>query len=68
MTFGEALLQILDERGTNVNQFAEDADIPKQSLYSLVYGKSKEPSLGRAKQIADALGMTLDELAERVYR
>lgn len=68
MTFGDALQKLLDERGMSVYKLSKLSGISEQTLYSLVSGRSKEPSLGRAKEIATALGMTLDELAEKVYR
>ena len=66
MEFREVLQGYLDERGWTVNKFAAVSGLPRSSIYSLMNGKAKEPTLKRAKQIADALGVTLDELAERM--
>ena len=66
MTFGKLLAALLDEKGITAGELARRIGTNRSSIYSLINGKAKEPTLKRAKQIADALGVTLDELAERM--
>ena len=66
MTFGKLLAALLDEKGITAGELARRIGTNRSSIYSLMNGKAKEPTLKRAKEIADALGVTLDELAERM--
>lgn len=66
MTYGEVLKQYLDERGMTAGDLARQMGINRGSIYSLMDGRAKEPTLTRAKEIADALGVTLQEFADRM--
>lgn len=67
MTFGEMLLKLLEEKNVSQAELARRSGISKQSITELVKGRSKEPSFSKAKAIADALGITLEEMAEMVF-
>ena len=67
MTYGEVLRSYLDERGLSAGDLARMLGVNRASIYSLLDGRAKEPTLGRAREIADALGVSLQEMADRVY-
>lgn len=64
MTFGEMLLKLMEEKGINQTELARRSGISKQSITELVKGRTKEPTFSKAKAIADALDITLEEMAE----
>jgi transcriptional regulator with XRE-family HTH domain len=63
-TMGERLKRIREERGFSQTELAAAAGIPVGSLRSWERNR-REPLLGSAAKLADALGCTLDELAGR---
>lgn len=67
MTFGEMLLQLMKERGISQAELARRSGVSKQSITELIKGRSKEPSFSKAKAIADALDVTLEEMAQMVF-
>lgn len=40
---------------------------PRSTVSALLSGRAKEPTLGKAKAIADALGVSLEEMARMTY-
>lgn len=66
MEYGEVLREFLSEKNMTAGQLAKALDCNRQSIYSLIDGRAKEPTLGRAKAICDALGVTLQEFADRM--
>lgn len=66
VTYGEVLKLYLDERGMTAGDLARKIGINRGSVYSLMDGRAKEPTLTRAKEIADALGVTLQEMWDRM--
>ncbi len=67
MTFGEMLLKLMNERGISQAELARRSGMSKQSITELVKGRSKEPTFSKAKALADALGVTLEEMANMVF-
>ena len=67
MTFGEMLLKLMNEKGISQAELARRSGVSKQSITELVKGRSKEPTFSKAKAIADALGVTLEDMAEMVF-
>jgi transcriptional regulator with XRE-family HTH domain len=63
-TMGERLQRIRQARGLSQSQLARAAGIPVGSLRNWERDR-REPLLGAAAKLADALGCTLDELAGR---
>jgi transcriptional regulator with XRE-family HTH domain len=55
---------LLSQRGYNPSSLASELDMPKTTIYKWKDGSS--PMLDKLIPIADALGVTLDELAGRV--
>lgn len=64
MTFGEALIQIMDEKGIKPAELARLSGVSKQTINELVKGRSKEPTFTKAKMLANGLGVPLQVLAD----
>jgi len=60
-TFGDRLRAVLAARGITVYRLAQLTGITQSHVYRLVSGE-QQPSLDVAGRIADALGVTVDEL------
>lgn len=67
MTYGEMLQTFLDEKGMTSADIARALGVPRSSINYVMHG-DHEPTLGRAKAIADALGVTLQEMADRMFQ
>ena len=67
MEYGEVLQQYLDETGMSPSELAKAIGSPRSTINALLRGRAKEPTLGKAKAIADALGVSLEEMAQRTY-
>jgi transcriptional regulator with XRE-family HTH domain len=61
------LKRLREERGLSQGQLAKLSGIPKGTLIQWEYGK-RTPLLDAAAKLADALDITLDELAGRPPR
>lgn len=61
---GVRLKKLRNERGLSQAKLAELSGIPKGTLLQWEYGM-RTPLLDAAVKLADALGITLDELAGR---
>ena len=64
MTFGEALMQIMGEKGMSVTELAAKSGVRKQTITELIKGRSKEPTFTKAKALANGLGVPLQVLAD----
>lgn len=64
MTFGEALIQIMEEKGIKPAELARLSGVSKQTINELVKGRSKEPTFTKAKMLANGLGVPLQTLAD----
>ncbi len=53
------ILQLCDERNISVNKLANISAIPPSSLKSILYGRSKNPTIITIKMICDGLDITL---------
>lgn len=67
MEYGRVLAQYLEERGMTPAELAHAIGSPRSTISALLNGRAKEPTLGKAKAIADALGVSLEEMAHKVY-
>lgn len=45
----------------------ECRDVPAYYLEKILKGRAKEPTLGKARAIAGALGVSLEEMARMTY-
>lgn len=64
MTFGEALIQIMEEKGIKPAELARLSGVSKQTINELVKGRSKEPTFTKAKMLANGLDVPLQTLAD----
>lgn len=64
MTFGEALIRIMDEKGMSTTELAARSGVRKQTITELIKGRSKEPTFTKAKALANGLGVPLQMLAD----
>ena len=67
MEYGEVLAYYLEKQGVSAAELARRIDSPRSTVSALLNGRAKEPTLGKAKAIADALGVTLEEMANMVF-
>lgn len=56
--------RLLSEKGWSKYKLAKTANIPQSSLHDILSGKIKSPTGERLKSIADALGVSIDDLME----
>lgn len=67
MEYGEVLAYYLDKKGMSAAELAHQIGSPRSTISALLNGRAKEPTLGKAKAIADALGVSLEEMADMAY-
>lgn len=67
MEYKDVLALYMARAGLTMTELAARAGVPKSSINELLKGRTKEPTLGRAKAIADALGAPLEEMASMLY-
>lgn len=67
MEYKEVLQKYLDETGMKPAELAKAIGSPRSTINALLNGRAKEPTLGKAKAIADALGVSLEEMARMTY-
>lgn len=63
--FRNILRQKLKEKKLTLNALSLRADLPEDTLRSIIYGKSQDVKLSTMTKIADVLNCALDELAGR---
>jgi len=66
MTFGKVVDLYLKERGMSQAELARHAGIGKQTLSDLITGANNNPRLDTAFAIANALGVSLQEMVDRM--
>lgn len=64
MEYGKALRRILRELDVSQAELARRMDTSTAYVSQLCSGKIKEPTLSKAFEIADALGVSVDQFAE----
>lgn len=67
MEYRYVLANYLAERNMTPAELSRAIGSPKSTVSALLSGRAKEPTLGKAKAIADALGVSLDEMARKTY-
>lgn len=60
-TFSEAFIEHLDKTGKKVTEIARTSGVPKDALYSLKYGKTRNMGVEDAMRVAAAFGETIEE-------
>lgn len=67
MTFGEVVALYLKELGISQSELARRMDTGRQTVNSIIINdKRRAPRLDTAMQIADALGVPLQEMIDRM--
>lgn len=66
-TYAEVLEYYLVREGITAAELARRIGSPRSTICALLKGRAKEPTLGTAKAIADALGVSLEEMAVMMY-
>lgn len=67
MRYMDVLAYYLDKSGITASELARRINSPRQTVHALLHGQTLEPTLGRAKAIADALGVSLEEMAAMMF-
>lgn len=66
MTYGEVLSLYLEEKGVSQAELAKRIGTGRQTVNNLTTGARRGPTLETAMAIADALGVTLQEMVDRM--
>lgn len=67
MTFGEVVALYLEEAGMSQSDLARKMNTGRQTINSIIIDdKRRAPRLDTAMQIADALGVPLQEMIDRM--
>ena len=67
MTYGAALRRLLKERDMSMAELSRRSGVSRQYLSMLSSGKFSEPSLTKAYQIADGLGVTVQTFLDLMH-
>lgn len=67
MTYGAVLDYFIRKTGISRAELARRVGIGRSQVTELINGKTREPTLTRAKQMADALGVTLEEMLNMMF-
>ncbi len=67
MGYRYVLAYYLEQKGMTPAELAHKIGSPRSTVSALLSGRAKEPTLGKAKAIADALGVSLEEMARKTY-
>ena len=67
MDYKDVLAHYLKLKNVTPAELARRIDSPRSTVHALLIGRAKEPTLGKAKAIADALGVSLEEMASMVF-
>lgn len=66
MTYGEVLSLYLKELDVSQNELARRLKTNTSTINALIRGRAKSPTLKVAREIAAALGVSLQEMADRM--
>lgn len=66
MTFGEVVSLYLKEQGINQSELARRMGTARQTVSSICERNRRSPRLDTAMAIADALGVSLQEMVDRM--
>lgn len=64
MTYGEVLDKFIRESGLSRSEVARRAGIGRSQISDFISGRTSEPSISKAKAIADALGVTVQSFID----
>lgn len=66
MLFGVVVSAYLKEKGMSQAELARRTGLNKQTISAIIVGDSTSPTLNNAVLIADALGVSIDEMVARM--
>lgn len=66
MTFGQVVEQYLQELGISQSELARRVGTGRQTINSIIRNDGLRPTLSTAIDIADALGVPLQEMVDRM--
>lgn len=67
MRYGDVLTHYLEQKDMSPAELAAAIGSPRSTINALIKGRAKEPTLSKAKAIADALGVSLEEMAAKTF-
>ena len=67
MEYKDVLAYYLEKTGISQAELARRIGSPRSTINALMKDRAKEPTLGKAKAIADALGIPLEEMAMMAF-
>lgn len=67
MEYREVLRYYLDREGITAAELCRRMGKPRSSIGQIMSGKTKNPSVYKAKEIADALGVPLQEMLDMLF-
>lgn len=67
MKYGDVLMHYMSVTGLSKAEIARRAGIGRSQITDFCTGRTKEPTLFKAKAIADALGVPLQEMVDMMY-
>lgn len=67
MEYADVLLHYLNKCGVSQAELARRLGSSRSSVGELIRGRSKTPSIYKAKAIADALGVPLQEMLDMLF-
>ena len=67
MEYGEVLNYYLVKLDMKPAELARRIDSPRSTVDAWLKGHAREPKLSTAKEVADALGVPLEEMVEMMY-
>ena len=66
MTYGEVVLFYLEELGVSQSELARRMGTGRQTINSIIKGGRRGPTLDTALAIADALGISLQDMVDKM--
>ena len=67
MEYKDVLAYYLKAKGISAAELARRLGSHRSTVNELLKGRAKDPKLGTAKAIADALGVPLEEMVDMLY-
>lgn len=58
------ILNYVEEQDISINDFAKKCKLKPTTIYSIINGQSRSPTLSVVQKIADGMDMTIDELTK----
>lgn len=68
MRYGKVLDYYIKEAGISRAELARRIGVSRGQITELINGETKEPGLTRAKNIADALGVSLNDMLDMMFK